>query len=332
MDVCVFGAGAVGGYLAARLAGCGRHRISVVARGLQFDALRTGGLQLSDPQGDLDVSFAAVVEVAADLPPQDIVFVTLKAPSLPAVADDLRGLLRPHGFAVFVSNGIPWWWNHGLDPPTCQVMRVDPEGRLRDRLGADRALGCVVYSANQVVAPGKVVHQANNRWVLGEPDDTLTPRLTTAVELLQTAGLGAEISTDLRREIGIKLLRNAAFNPLCALTRLNAGDLAAAPDLAALAQNLSDEVTAVMGAIGWPLPPFRIADVLGSDGGPGARSTVKPSMLQDAEAGRPMEVEALVGQLQQFARERDLRIPTIDAVYALIAGLDAAVRRQGSIF
>ena len=148
------------------------------------------------------------------------------------MADDLRGLLRPHGFAVFVSNGIPWWWNHGLDPPTCQVMRVDPEGRLRDRLGADRALGCVVHSANEVVAPGKVVHHANNRWVLGEPDDTLTPRLTTAVELLQTAGLGAEISTGLRREIGIKLLRNAAFNPLCALTRLNAGDLAAAPDLA----------------------------------------------------------------------------------------------------
>lgn len=331
MDVCVFGAGAVGGYLAARLAGSGRHRVSVVARGAQFEAIRTAGLQLTDPQGDLNVSFAAVAQAAADLPPQDIVFVTLKAPSLPAVADDLRALLRPRGFAVFVSNGIPWWWNHGLNPPTCRVMRVDPEGRLRDRLGADRALGCVVYSANEVVAPGQVIHRANNRWVLGEPDGVVTSRLTTTVELLAAAGLGAEISTDLRREIGTKLLRNAAFNPLCALTRLNAGDLATAPGLAELAQTLSDEAAAVLGAVGWDLPAFRIADVLGPDRGPGARSAVKPSMLQDVEAGRPLEVEALVGQLQQFAWERGLRTPTIDAIYALIAGLDAAIRRQGLV-
>jgi 2-dehydropantoate 2-reductase len=327
MEVCVFGIGAVGGHLAARLAESQAHRVSVVGRGAHLQAIRENGLELTSPEGSAHVRFAAVEDQPQRLPPQDIVFVTLKAHSLPAAAESLSGLLKPNGHAVFVTNGVPWWWNHGLQGAAGPAKRVDPNGDLWTKFGPARALGCVVYSANEVIAPGKVLHRGNNRWTIGEPTNEVSSRATATVELMQQARLGAEVSTDLRHHIWTKLLRNTPFNPLGALTRLAADQFAEEPRLAVIAQSIMDEVWNVARAQGWELAPQKAIDIVTSGGAvSGKRSQgVKGSMLQDVLAGRSMELEALVGQVQEFAREHDVPTPTLDCVYALIRGLDLSV-------
>jgi 2-dehydropantoate 2-reductase len=327
MNLCVFGAGAVGGYLAARLGEASAHDVSIVARGAHREAIAKDGLRLISEEGDRRVRFAAAVEDTRALPRQDVVFVTLKAHSLPAVAQDVRRLLKPDGHAVFITNGVPWWWSYGL-AKSGGPSKVDPEGQLWTGLGVERVLGCVVYSVNEVTAPGTVLHTANNRWILAEPTNALTPRLQATADLMLEAGLGAEISTDLRLEIFRKLLRNAPFNCLCALTRLSPGEFPQVSGLTELAQAVIDEVIRVAAAKGWILPPADARDVIALDAsnvqkGQGVRS----SMLNDVLAGRPVEVEAILGQLQQFAREERAPIPAIDLVYSLLAGLDLSIRR-----
>lgn len=332
MDICVYGAGSIGGYLAARLAEAHTHRISVVARGPHLEAIRQYGLQLVCPERTRHVRFAAAEELPDRLPQQDIVFLTLKAHSQPGVAAALKALLKPDGHAVFVTNGVPWWWNHGLTAALSRPMRpmrVDPQGQLWEGLGPERALGCVVYSINEVTAPGTVVHRGNNRWVVGEPCNVLSTRLQATAEMMLQAGLKAETSTDLRHDIWKKLLRNTPFNTLCALTQLTADQFAHQPQLVALAQTLTDEVVQVARAKGWELPAARAADVVASGGaisGTSARGT--PSMLQDVIAGRPMEVEAIVGQVQDFAREEDVSTPALDMVYTLLSALNRSLRRR----
>ena len=331
LDLCVFGAGAVGGYLAALLAEAGTHRVSVIARGAHLDAIRARGLEVVDSNGRRRGSFAAAEESAGQLPQQDIVFVTVKAHSQPALAGNLSALLKPEGHAVFISNGVPWWWSSGLQNPSDHPMLVDPNGLLRNQLGPSRVLGGVVYSANEVTSPGTVVHQANNHWVIGEPTNELTLRLGRTVDVLREAGLHAEASTDLRQQVWKKLLRNTPFNSLCALTRLNAGEFGREPPLIALAQALIDEVRSVARAMGWNLPESRAADIVASGGSiSGARATGKPSMLQDALASRSMELDAIVGQAQQFARQVAVPTPVLDNVYALLRGLDLSFRTATS--
>jgi 2-dehydropantoate 2-reductase len=328
LEVCVFGAGAVGGYLAALLAKAGTHRISVIARGPHLQAIRSDGLQLIDIDGSHRVRFAAAVDSAAQLPPQDIVFVTVKAQSQAAVAESVHALLKPTGHAVFISNGVPWWWSHGLRMPSEEALLVDPDRRLWNQLGPTRVLGGVIYSANEVTAPGTVVHQANNHWLIGEPTNELTPRLNDTVAMMSEAGLHAEASTDLRQQVWRKLLRNTPFNPLCALTRLCADQFAGEPALVALAQSLIEEVRSVARAKGWELPDMRAADVVASGGAiSGARAVGKPSMLQDALAGRPMELDAVVGQVQHFARQSAVSTPTLDLVHTLLRGLNLGFSR-----
>jgi 2-dehydropantoate 2-reductase len=261
------------------------------------------------------------------LPPQDIVFVTLKAHQLPAAAASLRALLKPTGHAVFVTNGVPWWWNYGLQGSAPSTMRVDPEGLLWNTFGPERALGCVVVCANEVIAPGKVLHRANNNWTIGEPNNEVTARLTATVELMQPAGLNAQVSTDLRQQVWLKLLRNAPFNPLGALTRLGAGQFAEEPALLVVAQAITDEVVSVARACGYELPAAKAIDVIASGGSVGGKRAVgvKTSMLQDALAGRPMEVEAVIGQVQQFALERKIPTPALDIIYGLIRGLNRSI-------
>lgn len=328
MNICVYGAGAVGGYLAARLAGVAGHRVCVVARGRHLEVIRDRGLELIEPEGTRTVRFAAAESSPAKLPPQDIVFVTLKAYSVPAIANELRELLKPDGHAVFVVNGIPWWWSYGLGDSRYVATHVDPDGRLWEHFGPSRAVGCVVYSMNEVTSPGTVVHRANNRWILGEPNNQTTPRLTTTAAILVAAGLKAEVSTDVRQHIWDKLLRNTPFNPLAALTRLTTDQMSLHPELIQLAQAITDEVVEVARAKGWYVSPALAAKVLAAGGGLGAARTTgaKPSMLQDALGGRRMEVDAIVSQVHQFAREESISTPTLDSMLALLRGLDHAAQ------
>ena len=331
MKICVFGAGAVGSYLAARLINAGAASVSVVARGEHLQAVRAGGILMNAPDASFRVHPDAATDRPSDLPPQDLVFVTLKATQLSTAAADIASLLDIDGRAVFVGNGVPWWWKLGAQGGA-HLPLLDPRGDLVRVLGA-RTIGCVAYSMNNVVAPGEIRHGGNNRWILGGPDGRLDAILTDAVGLLNEAGLGAECTTDLRQEVWIKLLKNVPLNPICALTRLATDELASRPSLLALAQSLADEVVLLARVMGWDVSSHARAAVEAvSPRGASQLAKVKgarPSMLQDVLAGRPMEVAAILGQLASFAAEYEVEMPTLQAVLALLEGLDASLGMRG---
>ncbi|WP_176463864.1 ketopantoate reductase family protein [Bordetella genomosp. 11] len=329
MDVCVFGAGAIGGFMAARLAADGQAKVSVIARGAHLAAIQTHGLRVLSTGGDIAARPAHAVDRPQDLPPQDIVFVTLKAYALPAAASAIAVLLKPGGHAVFVTNGLTWWWKHGLPDPG-PLPLLDPDGALWNTLTPQRVLGCVVYAPTEVIEPGVVRHTGPNRWLLGEPDGADSARLRATIELMRHAGLGAEAPADLRREVWSKLMRNAALNPLCALTRLPSNELASDPQLLAIGDGIIAELVAIAAAQGNHVEDqAEEARSALRRGGPAGNKPVggmRPSMLQDALAGRPTEVEAILGQLQAFAREAGVPCPHIDGVLPLMRGLDRSLR------
>lgn len=325
MKVCVYGAGAIGGHVAVRLLSARAAEVSVVARGAQLDAIRARGLSLRRNGKALTAMPAAASDDPATLPPQDLVVATMKAYAVPDEAERLARLLAPDAVVLFVLNGIPWWWNYGLKGGGAALPLLDPNGALWSTLGPQRALGCVVYSSNTVTAPGVVTHDGGNQWLIGEPDRSDSARLRATVTLLKTAGLGAEASSDLRREIWHKLVLNAAFNPLAALTRLDTGRIGSDGALASLAKHIVDETLAVATAKGWDIRDQVSAEgILLSGSG-----SWRPSMLQDVDRGRPIEAEAILGQVQAFARQARVATPTIDVILPLLRGLDRALRGGG---
>ena len=332
MRVCVFGAGAVGGYVAAMLLRQGDAEVSVVVRGAHMQAIRDRGLELRLPDESFVVKPHAVTDCPERLPPQDIVFVTLKSHAQSAAAPALARLLAPAGHVVFMNNGIPWWWNYrGISDTGGALPLLDPDAALWHRLGPQRALGCVLYSGNSVVAPGVIRHLGNNRWLLGEPDGSMSSRLTQTVALLAGAGLRSQACDDLRQEVWRKLLRNASMNILCALTRTPIDGLASDEELLGLYDALIRDVVAVAGAQGFDLTgqvdAARRAPSLGGAIDGGKLHEAQPSMLQDVLAGRPLEIEAILGQIQAFAREACTPCPAIDAVLPLVRALDRSAHK-----
>lgn len=329
MKVCVFGAGAVGGYLAARLLAAGLDELSVVARGDHGRAIAQRGLLLVEEGVRQRFWPARVAAVAQALPPQDIVFVALKAHALPAAAADIAHLLAPTGTAVFVTNGIPWWWAFRGAPTGAAPLRLlDPDGALWTQVRPGRALGCVVYSANRRLGPGEIEHVANNRWIFGEPDGQTSTRLQEVLRLVRRAGLPAEGSEDLRREIWTKLLRNAPLNSVCALTRLPVDRLAEHPGLVALCHGVIDEIVAIAATQGHDIAAAaaqaREAPLRGGSVAGPATQALQPSMLQDVLAGARTESAAILGQVHLFAREAGVAAPRIEVLLALLEGLDAS--------
>ena len=321
MNICIYGTGAIGGHVAVRLISAQAADVSIVARGAQLDAIRRNGLTLRRGSKSTTVRPAAATDDPTTLPAQDLVIVTLKAYAVPAEAERIARLLAPAAPALFILNGIPWWWNHGLKSGATLSL-LDPDGALWTKLGAGRALGCVVYSSNTVTAPGVVTHEGGNQWLIGEPDNSDSERLRTVIAVLKKAGLGAEPSFDLRRDIWNKLVLNAAFNPLAALTRLDTGAVAADSKLAVMVERIADETLAVAAALGWDIREQVSARGILMSGGGGWR----PSMLQDVDRGRPIEAEAILGQIHAFAREKHVATPTIDAVLPQLRDLDRALR------
>lgn len=325
MKVCVYGTGAVGGHVAARLLGAGTAEVSVVARGAQLEAIRARGLTLRSGGQEIKGRPVAATDDPSTLPPQDYVFVSLKAHALPGAAASLAHLLAPRGCAVFLLNGIPWWWRLGLPGAQGPLPLLDPDGALWEKL-RNRTLGCVLYGPAEVTEPGVINHTGNNRWLMGEPDGSSSARLTTAVELFTASGLGGEAPADLRREIWRKLYTNAAGNTLAALTRRGVIDIGVTEELRRIAASLMRETLEVAAALGWDLRAE--IDVEQASKRHDRNAAGRPSMLQDVLAGRPIEVEALVGQTQAFAREAGVSVPNLDLIVPLLRGLDQSLRAR----
>jgi 2-dehydropantoate 2-reductase len=327
MKVCIFGAGAVGSHLAARLAAAQADEISVVARGAQLAAIRSRGVTLRFYSSGREITGrpAAATDDPSTLPPQDVVLVTLKAASLPGVADALACLLAPRGWAVFLNNGIPWWWPYGLPGGRGPLELLDPGGALWRQLRT-RTLGCVVNSPNDLIEPGLVVHNGRCRFLLGEPDGTLSERLQATREVFSRGGLETLAFTDLRREIWLKLLLNASGNTLGALTRLSPIEVGTDPGLRPLAIALMRETLEVAAVLGWDLRGEVDVEELArrKERLPG----IRVSMMQDLEYRRPMEIDALLGQTQAFAREQGVPVPTIDLIVPLLRGLQRGLLQE----
>ena len=317
MKICLFGAGAVGGHIAARLLAAGRDESSIVTRGALLTAIQRRGLTLKIAGAEFFGRPCAATDQPATLPPQDMVIVSLKAPALPDAAAAIHCLLKKNGVALFVLNGVPWWWRYGLPGKQEPLQLLDPEGTLW-RLLRERSLGCVCHSSNEVIEPGIVEGMPGDSWVLGDPVSAASSRLTDTVELFQQAGFDASASEDLRREIWKKLLINASLNTFSALTRLSTIHLTTDPHLRAQMMDVMFEVMAVARASGWDLQAT--VDVAALIAPERRIHSHRTSMLQDVLAERSLETEALLGQVVEFARETGVRTPLCDVLLALLRG------------
>lgn len=317
MKICIFGAGAVGGYLGAKLSRAGAE-VSLVARGDHLAAMRRHGLRLIDGDEEVVVHPPATDD-AHELGPQDYVVVTLKAHAVPAAIEAMAPLLGPGTAVVPAANGIPWWYFHELEGPwrDRRVMSVDADGRQWQGIGPERAIGCVIYAACEVVAPGVVVHEVHNRFLLGEPGGERTARVERLSEVLGGAGLEAPVRAEIRDDIWMKLWGNLAFSPISALTGATLAELVADEGVLAVARTMMGEAQAVAEALG-----VRFADDIDGRIRVTAQAGAhKTSMLQDLEKGRPLEIDPITGVVAELGRLTGVATPTVDMIYAL------AVRR-----
>jgi 2-dehydropantoate 2-reductase len=314
MKVCIFGAGAIGGFIGARLALAGGD-VSLVARGPHLAAIRAHGLTLRSGGEEATVRIAAS-DKAADLGVQDFVMVALKAHSVPAVVDDIVALCDENTAIVTAVNGVPWWYFHGLGGAYAghQLTSVDPDGRQWRELGPERAIGCVVYPACEVPAPGIIEHLDGERFTLGEPNGEKTERVQRLAAALREANLKAPVKNRIRDEIWVKLWGNVAFNPLSALTGATLERLCANDEMRELARTIMLEAQ----QIGEVLGARFAVDVDKRIAGAAAVGAHKTSMLQDLERGRTMEIDAVVTAVQELGVLTGIATPALDIVLALV--------------
>ncbi|MGB2891622.1 MAG: 2-dehydropantoate 2-reductase [Albidovulum sp.] len=298
MRICIFGAGAIGGYLGAKLAQAGVD-VGIVARGPHLEAIRRKGLTLIENGTTTEHRVRASAD-ARDFGPQDYVILTLKAHSVPAIVGDLAPLLEPATTVVSGVNGIPWWYFHKIGGPLegTRLASVDPGDVQWNGIGPDRVLGCVVYPAAEVPEPGTVRHIEGNRFSLGEPNGSKSARAVALSAALTAAGLKAPVRPKLRDEIWVKLWGNLSFNPISALTHATLEILCTDPGTRAIARAMMVEAQVIAEKLGVSFP----IDVDRRIDGGAAVGAHRTSMLQDLEAGRPMEIDALVGSVQELGR------------------------------
>lgn len=315
MKICIFGAGAIGGLMGAKLAAKGDVDVTFIARGPHLAAMREHGVKLIS-EGTEQIVHPRCVESAEEAGPQDYVLVTLKAHSLPSAAKQMQPLLGPDTAIVSAVNGIPWWYFHGLGGAYEGriVQSVDPDGQVSALLPPSRAIGCIVYPAAEVTAPGVIDHSYGDRFSLGEPDGSRSPRAQALSEALIAAGFKAPVRPKIRDELWVKLWGNMAFNPISALTTATLDVLTADEGQRGVARAMMLEGQRVAEALG-----VRFAiDVDKRIAGAAEVGAHKTSMLQDLERGRPMEIEALLGAVVELADWVGEAAPISRTVLALV--------------
>jgi len=315
MKFCVYGAGAIGGYLAVQLALSGQE-VCVVARGAHLDAIRERGLTLQIHGAERVAKVAADSDPAA-FGPQDVVICTLKAHQAFESAPDFAPLLGPDTSVLTAMNGIPWWYFYKTRGrfEGRHLNSVDPDGRQWNSIGPQRAIGCVVEPACEVIAPGVIAHRQFNRFIIGEPDGSHSARVQELSKVLTAASFDAPVRDNIRWNIWLKLWGNVCFNPVSALTGATLGAMIGDPELKALCKTMMQETQAVNEALDVHIPTEMMDRRLA---GAAEATDHKMSMLQDLERGRSLEIDALVGVVQELGRLAAVRTPMVDAVLALI--------------
>ena len=327
MKIAVIGVGAIGGYAGIRLALAGED-VTFIARGANLEALRTRGLRLINADGTEE--HAAPVKATdnyAAAGPQDMVILAMKAHQVEAVTNDIGALFGPDTLVVPMQNGVPYWYFHGFKGALAgtRVKSVDPHGVIYEKIPCERIIGCVVYPAAQLLAPAVVKHVEGNRFPVGEPDGSNSERVTRVSQCFINSGLQAPVLGDIRAEIWLKLWGNLTFNPISALSRATLAAICQYPPSRAIAAAMMTEAQAVANKLG---VTFRVPlekRIAGAE----RVGHHKTSMLQDVEAGRELEIDALLGSVVELARLTETATPHIDTVYALTKLLTKTLAQAG---
>jgi 2-dehydropantoate 2-reductase len=315
MKIAIIGVGAIGGYVGIRLARAGED-VTFIARGANLEALRTRGIRMLNANGTEEVvPRVKATDDYAEAGPQDIVVLAMKAHQVEAVTGDVPKLFGSKTVVIPMQNGIPYWYFHGHAGAFAgtRVDSVDPTGAIYENIPCERVIGCVVYPAAELVAPGVIKHVEGNRFPLGEPDGTTSVRVSQVARCFVNAGMQAPILSDIRSEIWLKLWGNLTFNPISALSRATLADICQYPPSRAVAAAMMSEAQSVASQLG---VKFRVSlekRIAGAE----KVGHHKTSMLQDVEAARTLEVDAVLGSVVELARRTNTPTPHIDTVYAL---------------
>ena len=326
MKIAVVGAGAIGGYLGAKLSIAGED-VTFIARNQNLAAIQAHGFRLVLEDGtEQHAPQARAVQNMADAGPQDVVLITVKAHQVADLLPGLNALIGPDTMVVSMINGIPWWYFHQLPGPWQGqgLNSVDPGGRLAAGIDSQHLIGSVVYPAAELVAPGVVRVIEGNRFTLGEPDGSRSERIERLSQAMMRAGFKAPVSKDIRSEIWLKLWGNLSFNPISALTHATLEDICTFEPSRELAANMMREAQAVAEKLGVVFKVSLDKRIAGAQ----AVGAHKTSMLQDVEHGRALELDALVGSVVELGRLTGTPTPTIDAIYAASQLLAHTLARQ----
>jgi 2-dehydropantoate 2-reductase len=326
--ICIVGAGAVGGFLAVRLARAG-NEVSVIARGPHLAAIRAKGLTMIGAEGEREtVTNLFATDTLSDLGPQDIIILAVKAHQLAPIVDELPQLFHDETIIVPMQNGIPYWYfqRHGGSCDGYSVSSVDPDGAIARTIDPQRVIGCVVYPAATVTQPGVVKHIEGNRFPVGELDGRETERVTRLSALFTAAGLKSPVLDNIRSEIWLKLWGNLSFNPISALTHATLADICRFPQGRELAATMMTEAQAVANRLGITFRVPLEKRIAGAE----KVGHHKTSMLQDVEAGRAIEIDALLGSVIELGKISCTPTPTLDAIYACVKLLSHATLERSA--
>ncbi len=312
MKFLIAGAGAIGAYLGARMARAGMD-VTLFARGAHLRAMQERGVRVESCEGNFE-AHPKVTGTLQEVGPVDVVLLTVKAHGLPALVPQLRPVLGEETAVVSTQNGVPWWFFQGWGGPCegTRLERVDPGGVVSAAIEPRRVIGSLVYFATEITAPGVVRHDEGNRISLGEPDGTRSDRVRSIAEALNAAGLRCPVTTRIRHEIWVKILGNVAFNPISALTGATLAGILRNPDASTLVRNIMQETETLGSRLGLELP-ITIEQRMAGAAKVGEHKT---SMLQDLEAGRPLELEAIVGAVLELGERLNVPMPHASTVYA----------------
>ena len=325
MKVCIVGAGAIGGYMAVRIANAG-HNVSVVARGPHLAAIKAKGMKLIEENDEFVAENLTATEFVGELGPMDVVLLALKAHQIAPIVNDMSVLLGPNTVIVTLQNGIPWWYfqNFVGDYANRVVETVDPGGLLFKSIDPDRLIGCIAYPAATISKPGVIQHIEGNRFPVGELSGMKTERVQMVSDLFTESGFKSRILDDIRSEIWLKLWGNLTFNPISALSHSTLVDICQFPLTRQLAATMMTEAQTVGERLG---AHFRIPmekRIAGAE----SVGKHKTSMLQDVEAGKPMEIESMLGAVIELAEVTGVQTPTLRAIYACVSLLDKTLSQE----